>query len=204
MDKWETVPSPAGVVQRFPVPGGWLYNARGSITFVPEPAPKVSIGNVSKSVTGPAEALGYNDPVELPLEGPSVPATVVVGRQGASRPDRGHRVLVVQGVKHHDKMGILIHEVDVAEVAVENLTTYIKPNRGAGNIDKLAHKVAAEAAEFMAFFENKYKDQPIRCPYIHSLFRAVDNLTDACDEYAATLTHEIEAHKDCLSEAPIG
>ena len=57
-------------------------------------------------------------------------------------------------------------------------------------ITALAHKVASEAGEFKAFFENKYAGEPIQCTYIAALFKAVDELEHECNEYAATLTDD--------------
>ena len=209
---WETVPNCGESVRRLPVPGGWVYQVNMSqVTFVPEPnEPKITIvhnvGDVSRPVTGPSKARGA-----LPTE-----AKVL------SDLTEGLRRLL-QGVKHHDKFGNMLHECDVAEVALEKLTDYIISDSGAValsaypgvgsapiGIQALAHKVAGAAGEFKAFFENKYAGEVIRCTYINTLFDAVEELEHACDEYAGALSAgEIEApykpaFEELLSEAPVG
>ncbi len=110
---WETLPDCGESVRRLPVPGGWLYQIRMEhAVFVPEPAPKVTIVH-NVSVPGPAKALGA-----LPTE-----AQVVVEAKVLSDLTEALTRLL-GGVKHYDKPGTLLHECDVAEVALEKLTDH--------------------------------------------------------------------------------
>lgn len=191
--KWEQVSTTAvmAVVRRFPVPGGWLYDVRGEITFVPEPR---------QEVTGPVDLL-EEKALGAPLEASPAMDSVNVGAKGLTDLINATTRLL-RGVVHHDKNGLLLHECDVVHVALDNLTAHIYPNSTAEEMDytdNLAQLVALKAQAFKKFFAKKYPFAPIQYEDIKELFDAVGEWAQARDERLRATDRQDE-----LSEAPVG
>ncbi len=202
MSKWEMISTAAAALTwRLPVPGGWLYDIRGKITFVPEPVSEVTVANKSASLL-------EKKALQAALEASPAGDKVGVGAKGLTDLIEATTRLL-QGVEHQDRNGVLLHECDVARIALDNLTSYIHPNEDEveAYTDNLAHLVAFKAAAFKAFFEDKYAGEPIQCSYIQALFDAVAEWARDRNEYnkrdpvpGVIMT----PRQNELSEAPVG